>query len=339
MEEDHHAEAPRYSRQVVKAPTADGLYASAASFAQSALEAHHRGDHQRVALDAGTALEHLTKACLAKRSPALLAELKTGSNNWASLVLLCGHPEGRPKQLRTVGLREARDRVKTFFPSSASDEDLTLLIDLRDGVVHAALNNEVEERLLVAFVQQADATLIDMGRPRATFWGDRLEVVDALLADASDKVAHRVQVKLKNAKVAFDKQFGDMADELRSVITSVTPVFDETEKATAACPVCRCKGIASGDLRVDDHYEMDSDGEVSGGAWVPSSRGEFHPPALTDPYVNLSVQMSARNRTICGRINAIRSSNDGRAPAPVSSKFSRLNVATRTAVTALPLTH
>lgn len=28
---------------------------------------------------------------------------------------------------------------------------------------------------------------------------------------------------------------------------------------------------------------------AAAGGWAPSSRGEFHPPALTDPYVNLSV--------------------------------------------------
>jgi hypothetical protein len=59
--------------------------------------------NQRVAIDAGTALEHLTKTCLVSRSPALLTELKPGPNNWASLLLLCGFSEGRPKQLRTVG--------------------------------------------------------------------------------------------------------------------------------------------------------------------------------------------------------------------------------------------
>jgi hypothetical protein len=252
---------------VVRAPTADELYASAARFAQTALEAHHRGDHQRVALDAGTALEHLTKACLSKRSPALLVELKPGESNWQSLALLCGFPEGRPTQLRTVGLRDARKRVKTFFTSSASDADLALLIDLRDGVVHAALDDEVEERLLVAFVQQADATLADMGRPRAAFWGDRLGVVDALLTEASDKTMHRVQVKLSNAKVAFSERFGNMADELRSVITSITPVLDVTEESDPECPACGCKGIARGDLDVDEYVDF-SDGEPYGGAWV-----------------------------------------------------------------------
>jgi hypothetical protein len=154
---------------MVAAPTANELYSSAAKFAQSALDAHYRGDHQRVAIDGGTAIEHLTKACLVRRSPALLAELKPGPHNRASLLLLCGFPEGRPKQLRTVSLREARERAKSFFSSAASEADLALLIDLRDGVVHAAVDEEVEERLIVAFVQQADATLADMSRPRAAF--------------------------------------------------------------------------------------------------------------------------------------------------------------------------
>jgi hypothetical protein len=153
---------------MVTAPTADELYASARRFAQSALEAHHRRDHQRVAIDAGTALEHLTKACLASRSPVLLTELRSGPNNWQSLLLLCGFAEGRPNSLRTVGLREARERAKSFVKSLAPEADLALLIDLRDGVVHTALDEEVEERLLVAFEQQADAILAGAGRGRSS---------------------------------------------------------------------------------------------------------------------------------------------------------------------------
>jgi hypothetical protein len=255
---------------VVKAPAADELYASAARFAQSALDAHHRRDHQRVALDAGTALEHLTKACLAKRSPALLAELKTGPNNWPSLLLLCGYPEGKPRQLRTVGLREALDRVKTFVSSvEVTPEDLTLLINLRDGVVHVALDDEVEERLLVAFAQQAKATLEDMKKSSESFWGDRrLDVVEALLADASDKVAHRVQVKLKNAEVAFDERYGELPVGLRSRVTSLTLGCDSSREIHIDCPACGCTGIASGDHRVDSNHAMDSDGEISGGSSV-----------------------------------------------------------------------
>jgi hypothetical protein len=60
--------------------SADAFYQSACDFALSALEAHHAGNYRHVPLDAGTALEHLAKASLARRSPALLAELKNDSS-------------------------------------------------------------------------------------------------------------------------------------------------------------------------------------------------------------------------------------------------------------------
>lgn len=58
-------------------------------FALSSLEAHHADSQLRVPLDAGTALEHLAKASLALRSPALLAELK-GETSFRS-VTATGH--------------------------------------------------------------------------------------------------------------------------------------------------------------------------------------------------------------------------------------------------------
>jgi hypothetical protein len=56
--------------------TPGAFYDSARDFARTALEAHHAQDYSRMAVDAGTALEHLVKACLATRSSALLVELK-----------------------------------------------------------------------------------------------------------------------------------------------------------------------------------------------------------------------------------------------------------------------
>jgi hypothetical protein len=92
-------------------------------------------------------------------TPALLVELKAG--NWGSLTVLCGLPQPGLKHLRTVGLREACERVKTFVTSPASKDDLDLLISLRDGVVHAAVNDQVEERLLVAYVLHVDSILAE----------------------------------------------------------------------------------------------------------------------------------------------------------------------------------
>jgi hypothetical protein len=206
-----------------------------------------------VTLDAGTALEHLMKAALAERSPALLVDLR-GEANFRSLLRLLDIPDGRQGgRLRTVGLRDALERVRFFVPaSSASEVDLKTLIDMRDGTVHAALGDEVEERLLVAFVQFADALLADLGRDRSTFWGwEFLPVVDALLADASDKIAHGVAIKLASAHANFRRRFGhEPAGVLELVRQLSEPQVEEVwqlpAERPADCPACRSVGTATG---------------------------------------------------------------------------------------------
>jgi hypothetical protein len=137
----------------------DAFYAGAREFALSALEAHHAGNHRRVPIDAGTALEHMAKACLARRSPALLAELKGDSSVGSLIALLRIEGAGAPAKIRTVGLTEALSRMGRFVRSKAARDDLQTLVDIRNGIVHAAEDTEVEERILTAFVQQADSLI------------------------------------------------------------------------------------------------------------------------------------------------------------------------------------
>jgi predicted nuclease with RNAse H fold len=105
----------------------DALYQSAREFALSALEAHHAGNHRRVPLYAGTALEHLAKASLARRSPALLAELKNDSSIHSVITLLRIEGAGSPASVRTVGLAGALRRVERFVKSKADKSDLVPL--------------------------------------------------------------------------------------------------------------------------------------------------------------------------------------------------------------------
>jgi hypothetical protein len=90
-------------------------------------------------------------------------------------------------------------RVEKFVTSPASKNDLVALVEMRDGSIHAARNDEVEERVLIAFIQHVDAILSDLHRDRGRFWDDYAEVVDALLADATDKLVYRVSVKIAAA--------------------------------------------------------------------------------------------------------------------------------------------
>jgi hypothetical protein len=107
-----------------------------------------------------------------------------------------------------------------------------------------------------------------MSKNRADFLRDRLAVVDAALAVASDKVTHRVQVKLAAAKAAFAERYGEMPEESREVIRRISPAFDETEGAIAECPACGCKGIAVGRHSLDDYVRYDEEGEPQGLAWL-----------------------------------------------------------------------
>jgi hypothetical protein len=259
----------------------DAFHESARGFAQDALRAHHDREYRRVTLDAGTALEHLIKASLAKRSPALLTELK-GESNFHSLLRLLGIPGGRPVgQLRTVGLRDALARVRLFVPlPGGSEDDLQTLIGMRDGTVHAALDDEVEERLLVAFVQYANTLLVDLGLDRSKFWGPTfLPIVDALLTDASDKVAHDVAVKIAGARANFKRRYGSEPDEVLDFVRELAvSQFDEgwnvPAQLPADCPACRSPGAATGYYDVEWAPDADDGRTVNrtGIVWfLPSS--------------------------------------------------------------------
>ncbi len=215
----------------------DAFYDSGRAFALSALEAHHAGNRRRVPLHAGTALEHLAKACLARRSLALLAELKNNSGSIKSLIgLLRIEGAGGPASIRTVGLSEALARAGLFVRPKAAGDDLRLLIEMRNGIVHAADDADVEERVLAAFAQQADALLADLGTDRKDFWDGQLAVVNALLTDASDKLMHRVEVRLAAAAAMLARR---MATEGEAVI-SVLRGISKNAPVTAAQRLCEC---------------------------------------------------------------------------------------------------
>ena len=248
----------RYGRLVVDMPTVDSFVESASGFAQGALRAHGQ-DPRRVALEAGTALEHLAKAALAHRSPVLLAETQRG--NFSDLLQLLGFPRsGDTRPLRTIGLRGALDRIEVFVAPRGSRDDLRTLADMRDGTAHAAMDDEVETRLLATFVQYADKLLKDLGRDRAEFWDGQIEVVDALLTDASERIGRDVAVKLAQARAFFTDHYGGASAELIKVIRRVAePRRERFDQMSAKCPVCESMGLVTGTsdsiLWVPDAYD------------------------------------------------------------------------------------
>lgn len=264
----------------------DAFYESARGFAQAALRAHHARDYRRVALEAGTALEHLLKACLARRSPALLVDLRN-ENGFSSLLQLLGIPglvsvrslqRGQPTvpRLRTVGLRDALYRVKMLVTSGASYGDLETLIGMRDGTVHAALDDEVEQRLLVAFALHTFALIWDLHRRPEEFWGEYFPTVDMLVTVMNDEVEHRVEVRIAAARAEFAQQYSQMSDEIRGLMRrwAEQQSYRENQRSVQ-CPACESRGVSNGEHEVTWEPEWEGDEIVNASATVWFKADEF----------------------------------------------------------------
>jgi len=188
----------------------------------------------------------VSSIALVNRSPALLAEVRNG--NFHDLLHLLGSPRsGDTRPLRTVGLRGALERIEVFVTPCGSQDDLRTLADMRDGTVHAAMDDQVETRLLAAFAQYADELLRDLSRDRPGFWGGQLEVVDALLSDASDKAARDLEVKLAQARAYLSQHFGDKPAELLEAVRQLAdPGRYGPDQKPGECPICGSMGLLTG---------------------------------------------------------------------------------------------
>lgn len=232
-------------------PTVKSLISSASKYAQNALDAYESSEYELFSIFAATALEHITKACLTKRHPALLLNLQ-GKDSWKSLLFFVGATEKRPEKLVTVSLRDSLWRVGDFFESNARTDDLFQLIDIRDGAIHAAANLSIEERLVVAFLRQMEASRKDLNLDRQEFWTSYLGVVDAILSEEADRVKRNVELKLQQARVKFKRNLAPYSDEIKRTIMQAVRTLREDEASTE-CPACDCLGIAVG---VREYYLM-----------------------------------------------------------------------------------
>ena len=253
-------------------PTVDDLLASASKYAHSALDAHNSEDHEFLAIFAATAVEHITKACLIKRHPALLLDLRA-SEGWATLLFLVGEPKGKLNKLHTVGLRESLIRVKDLFDSKANQSDLLQIIDVRDGVIHIAENPVMEERLLIAFLRQIDASLDYLSVEREQFWGTHLRVVEAMLSDESNRVKKHVGLKDSTKSIEIRAKMAGHVDEVKKAIME-GELWPRNGEEVSVCPACGSNGIAVGKHEDESDFEVQDDGTFYGGGSIffnPSS--------------------------------------------------------------------
>ncbi len=238
-------------------PNADDLIASSKRFAVRALAAHKSEDFELVPLFAATSLEHITKACLLRRNPALLTPMG-GKENLNTLLFLTGARVERPKKFITVGLKDAVYRLNEFIESEADQGAISKLIDLRDGNIHIAENDQVELSLLVAYILQIHACLGDLQILPENFWQEHFQLIEKILDQEQSKLGKIVGIKMEQSRIRFKAKMDNYSKEVQKSITEDVP-FTGMGEEVCKCPVCESLGIAVGKHEVEYDYEPQGD--------------------------------------------------------------------------------
>ncbi|MBD2896215.1 hypothetical protein amrb99_51590 [Actinomadura sp. RB99] len=201
-------------------PTYEGLLDSARFFANRALRDYTEGDHRAVLMDAGTLLEHVSKALLIKANAAYLVEMKPGG--FDHLLHLTGRGERAPQvgALRTIGANEAVARVQKIVDIRTSKADLDQVLHVRNGIVHAGAFDATRTRqLLTACLRYCEEVYDVLGVGER--WGEHIESVVRLVEQSLSDIEHEFHRKVTAAKA-----------RLRALMSEI-PEFEQTAVATA----------------------------------------------------------------------------------------------------------
>jgi hypothetical protein len=111
----------------------------------------------------------------------------------------------------------------------------------------------------VAYLKHAEALLADLGLDSQRFWGPQAPVVRAFLSEASNRLKHKVILKLAMAKSNYKSKYDDMSPELIRVVRQLASqqVLREGEQRQE-CPACGSSGVAQGDYEVDWGQDADA---------------------------------------------------------------------------------
>jgi hypothetical protein len=179
----------------------DTLLTGARKFSALAMTACAGEDHELFALHAGVAVEHLAKAVLANKNPALLLDLRGGRRSTDMLYHLTGVKSVSAEKEWTIGAAEAISRLRDLEVLSG-DRMLDRLVELRNGTAHSGGKGAAED-LLPVFARTVDVLLCDAGIAHDEFWGPWLTAATMAISDAHSKVARDVNLRIQNIRQLY----------------------------------------------------------------------------------------------------------------------------------------
>jgi hypothetical protein len=222
--------------------------------AERAMNDHGRREYDEFALHAGVAVERLAKAVLVKLNPVFLVEMRNGNTD---MLLLFGGAdvEVEKSKVRTVGAKDAIQRLRRIDILS-KDDQLDLLIELRNGTAHTA-GDDSAKSLLVVLARTVSKLLAYLGSDASEFWGSWTKTVSVAMNEHQSQLLRDLQVQIDQARHAFEDRFeglpdgameraleaphsaqGEWIESLRVMVRGETKLL--THRAN--CPACEGRG-------------------------------------------------------------------------------------------------
>ncbi|WP_242886695.1 hypothetical protein [Actinomadura litoris] len=180
--------------------TFEQLLASAAYHADLALKAYTSGESRAILVNAAFSMEHVSKALLFSINPAYLVDVRNG--HFDSLLLLTGNGDKATKlnSPRTIGAKEAVDRVSKVMDISVTKDKLNQLVEVRDGVVHVgAFDASGTREVLTDFLRYSDEIHDKLNVPDEDRWGRHANLVTSLVEQQWSEIEHEVHRKVTAA--------------------------------------------------------------------------------------------------------------------------------------------
>ncbi|MEV6436329.1 hypothetical protein [Streptomyces anulatus] len=228
----------------------ESLLEGAKKACHKAMDDHGRGEYDEFALHGGVAIERLAKAVLVSKNPIYLLEMRNGNSEM--LLYLGGHFEMSPNKVRTVGAKDAIKRLRAMglLPP---DEQLDLLIELRNGTAHTTIDDQAKA-LLPTLADNVAALLKSIGLASSQFWGRWSSVMHIAVDKQRNEVERDVELRIRQARHRLNDRFAGLPEgtQLRALTEPSTalPPFDlshfsqptEDDRwyvlATVDCPAC-----------------------------------------------------------------------------------------------------
>lgn len=217
------------------------------------------------------ALEHLSRAALARFSPVLLAD----ERNWNHLLVALGIPPvDKNYNPRTISTSEVLKRLSALVPPFREVVGFCLShADNRNSELHSgveAFSAAQEAFWHAAFYRSCEILLDSMGRPlESIFSPEQAHVARAIIDASRDKAANQVLDDVerhRSAWLALSAEEREEASKRAWLSTEYADCLD------VECPACQSKACLSGEACAPsrDKFDFSIDTILQSQEYLPS---------------------------------------------------------------------